>query len=130
MGLVETLQGGASGSRSRNSVTRHLNQLLGSACSFSCLRADYGVAVDALLGGSMVESEERLPVERLRLEILRNLEKFEPGLLNPEVLVCFQSSHGNLHLELRGDLNDGSGLGIWHLRFSTWSREICVREVP
>ena len=130
MGLLETLQGGASGFRSRDSVTRHLNQLLGSARSFGCLQADYGVAVDALLGGSLAESEERLPVERLRLEILRNLEKFEPGLLSPEVFVRFQDSHGNLHLELRGGLKDGSGLGIWHLRFSTWSREICVWEVP
>jgi predicted component of type VI protein secretion system len=129
MGLLEALTGGASGARPRAAVTRHLNQLLRTTRSFGGLRPDYGVAVDAMLGGAMVDSVERLPVERLRLAILMAVQQFEPGVVEPELVVKFQDNHGNLHFELRGELKDGSGAGIWHVRFSTWSRDVGVTEV-
>ncbi len=129
MGLLEALTGGASGPRTRSAVTRHLNHLLRSTCSFGSFRSDFGVPIDALLGGTMAESDERLPVERLRLVILRAVRDFEPGVVEPELLVCFQDNHGNLHFELRGQLQDGSGFGAWHVRFSTRCRQVDVQEI-
>lgn len=129
MGLLEVLQAGASGSRPREAVTRHLTQLFGSTRRFSGVRDDFGVSADALLGGAMAESDERMPIERLRLELLRNVAEFETGLLHPELSIRYRDAHGNVHFELNGDLADGTGAGVWELRFSTWSREIRVSEV-
>lgn len=129
MGLLEALQAGASGPRPREAVTRHLTQVLGSTRQFSGVRDDFGVSADALLGGAMAESAERAPIERVRLELLRNVLEFETGLLHPELNIRYRDAHGNVHLELTGELADGSGAGAWELRFSTWSREIHVSEV-
>lgn len=129
MGLLEALQGGASGLRPRDAVTRHLTQLLGSSRQFGGVRADYGVSVDASLGGAMSGTDERLPVERLRAELLRNVIAFEPALLEPELDVRSRDAHGNVFFELSGELADGSGVGVWVISFSTWSRAISVSEV-
>lgn len=129
MGLLEALQAGQSGPRPREAVTRHLTQLLGSTRRFSGVREDFGVSVDALIGGAMAGSSERMPIERLRLELLRNVVEFESGLLQPELEIRFRDTRGNVHFELRGELADGTGAGTWELQFSTWSREIHVSEV-
>lgn len=129
MGLLEALQGGALGHRPREAVTRHLTQLFGATRRFSGLRDDYGVSVDALLGGPMSECAERLPVERLRAELLRNVAEFEPGLRRPELEVRFRDAQGNVFFELSGELSDGTGVGVWVVCFSTWSRAISVSEV-
>lgn len=77
----------------------------------------------------MSECAERLPVERLRAELLRNVAEFEPGLRRPELEVRFRDAQGNVFFELSGELSDGTGVGVWVVCFSTWSRAISVSEV-
>lgn len=129
MGLLEALQGGASGLRPREAVTRHLTRLFGSTRCYGAVRDDFGVSGDALLGGAISGSAERMPLERLRAELLRNVVAFETALRKPELKVRFRDARGNVFFELSGELEDGSGVGIWEICFSTWSRAISVSEV-
>jgi len=128
-GLLEALQGGVTGLRPREAITRHLTQLFGASRNFGSVREDYGVSVDAALGGAMSKADERMPVERLRAELLRNVVAFETGLLEPELDVRFRDARGNVYFELSAELADGSGAGAWVICFSTWSRTISVSEV-
>jgi predicted component of type VI protein secretion system len=129
MTLLDALSGGGESGRSRQAVTEHLARLLGSVQAYGFVRADYGVAAEALLGGKLPTTEERRPIERLREEILSNVQRFEPGLCNVEVTVVFRDPQGSVFFQLEGDLA-GEGLRArWALRFSTWSRRLLVEPI-
>jgi hypothetical protein len=129
VGLLDVLAGGTSGERSSTAVTRHLQRLLGSLQGYSCLRSDYGVRGKALLGVPGPDDDAKLPEERLRQELLRNLLKFEPALREPELTTCSRDAQGRLYFLLSAGLSQSEPRFNWGIRFNVWSRELTVEEV-
>lgn len=128
MGLLEALGGGSSGARSRAAVTRHLQSLLGSVQGYSSICPEYGVRGKATLGAPGPEAEAKLPEERLRQELLRNIEQFEPALGEPELSLRARDSRGRLHFCLTAGLFGRDPRLHWNICFNVWSRELLVEE--
>jgi hypothetical protein len=128
VGLLEALSGGSSGARSGAAVTRHLQSLLSSVQGYSCIRSEYGVRGKATLGAPGPEAEAKLPEERLRQELLRNVEEFEPALREPELTLGGRDSRGQLHFFLTARLFAAEQRACWRIRFNVWSRELLVEE--
>jgi len=129
MGLLEVLAGGVSGERSVAAVTRHLQHLLGSLEGYAAVLQDYGLNGKALLGAPGAEAEDKLPEERLRVELLRNLLAFEPALRDIELSTCSRDVRGRLYFSLSAGLFRSEPRFYWGIRFNVWSREVLVEEL-
>ena len=129
MGLLEALAGGASGDRSVGAVTRHLQCLLGSFQGYACVLADYGLRSKVVLGEPAADDDAKLPEERLRQELLRNVAQFEPALREPELTLRGRDERGQIHFLLSAGLFLAEPRLFWSVRFNVWSRVLLIEEV-
>ena len=127
--MLEALAGGVSGERSVATVTQHLQHLLGSTEGYAAVLGDYGLSAEASLGAPGAEAEDKLPEERLRAELLRNLLKFEPALREAELSICSRDARGRLYFLLSAGLFRSEPRFTWGIRFNVWSRQILVEEL-
>ncbi len=129
MGLLDRLSGGHSGSRGREDVAEHLGHLLNSARGFGCVRGDYGVKSETTWGATAPSTEPRSPLERLRVEIERNIVKFEPAISGSRVSLWSRTAGGRVvRFRLEGELaSSQEKLGFWIL-FDVDTREFRIEE--
>ncbi len=128
MALLERLRVGASGPRRVRDVVTHLTALLNSERGFASVLGDFGVSSGAKCGAPPVEKDPRDPIERLRLELVRNVERYEPALTRVVLRATSRDGGGRVAFLLTARHAETGDPVRLRLVFDIWTRLIAVTE--
>ncbi len=128
MALLERLRVGSSGPRPVREVAAHLTSLLNSERGFASVLEDFGVSSGAKWGAPPAEKDPRDPIERLRLELVRNIERYEPALTDVVLRATSRDVRGRVTFLLDGRHAETGNVARLRLVFDIWTRRLEVVE--
>lgn len=128
MALLERLRSGSSAPRGADQVARHLEDLFNGERGFASVVADFGVASEAKLGAPAAEGEPPDPIERLRLELVRNIARYERALTDFTLRAQARDVTGRVTFTLNGHILGRSEEVRLVLSFDVWTRRFEVRR--
>jgi predicted component of type VI protein secretion system len=128
MALLERLRVGSSGPRRVRDVVTHLTALLNSERGFASVLGDFGVSSGAKWGAPPSEKDPPDPIERLRLELVRNVERYEPALTRVVLRPTSRDVGGRVTFLLTALHSETREPVRLRLVFDIWSRLIAVAE--
>lgn len=128
MALLERLRSGSASPRGVQQVARHLTDLLGSERGFASVVGDFGVTSETKWGAPAGEGAPVDPIERLRLELVRNIERYEGALGEFTLTARSRDPAGRVAFTLKGRFLGSREEVRLVLVFDIWTRRFEVRE--
>lgn len=128
MALLERLRSGSAGPRGVEHVAAHLRDLLAGERGFASVLPEFGVCSETKWGAPAGEGAPADPIERLRLELSRNIARYEGALEDFTLTALSRDAAGRVKFLLTGRLRTGAALRL-HLVFDIWTRRVEVLEV-
>lgn len=129
MALLERLRSGSAGPRGAQQIASHLGDLLGGEQGFASVLAEFGVRSETKWGAPAGEGLPRDPIERLRLELVRNIARYEGALEQFSLTAASRDPAGRVVFVLAGRLRTTQSEIRLRLVFDLWTRRIEVTEV-
>lgn len=128
MALLERLRSGSAGPRGAEHVAAHLRDLLVGERGFASVLPDFGVRSETKWGAPATEGEPEDPIERLRLELVRNIARYEGALGDFTLTALSRDAGGRVRFLLTGRLRSSGAVVRLHLVFDIWTRRVDVTE--
>lgn len=128
MALLERLRSGSSAPRGAQQVARHLEDLFNGERGFASVVRDFGVASETKWGAPPREDEPADPIERLRLELVRNIERYEGALTDFTLVARARDAAGRVTFALNGHILGSSEEVRLRLSFDIWTRRFEVEQ--
>lgn len=126
MALLERLRSGASGPRGAGQIAGHLAALLNSEQGYASVVQDFGVPSSVKEGAPPKAREPVDPVERLRRELVKSIERYEPGLAEFELYAVSRDPLGRVTFALEGRHAETNVALHLRVLFDVWTRRFEV----